>query len=77
MAIDYRCDDRKKYWLVKRQNWYHLIGHDSLFQKTLSNTPKKNKPSSQEMHLKIQRLGRGLILSNLNQDVESHLFTSL
>jgi hypothetical protein len=34
MSIDYRCADKKKSRRVERRHWRHLIGLDSLFQKT-------------------------------------------
>jgi hypothetical protein len=39
-TIDYRYEDRKKL-ARKRRHWCHLIGLDSLFQKTTITTPKK------------------------------------
>jgi hypothetical protein len=32
--INYGCEDGKKSWEVKRRHCYHLIGLESLFQKT-------------------------------------------
>jgi hypothetical protein len=54
---------QKKCWPTKRQHWCHLIGLDSLFQKTLS-SPPKTEPFSQEMRLKILLLSQGLKLPN-------------
>ncbi len=53
----------KKNWRVKRRHFCHWIRLDSLFQKTRS-SPTKNKPFSQEMHLKIQLLSLGSKLPN-------------
>ncbi len=32
-TMDYRCEERKKSWWLKRRHWCHWIGLDSLFQK--------------------------------------------
>jgi hypothetical protein len=40
MVIDYGHADKKN-WQVERPHWRHLIGLDSLFQKTPMFTPKK------------------------------------
>jgi hypothetical protein len=37
---------KKKSWRVERRPWRHLIGHDSLFQKTPMFTPKKRTVKS-------------------------------
>jgi hypothetical protein len=55
------------------------MDRDSLFQKTPIIAPKKkkNEPFSQEKHLKIPLLSRGLKMSYSKPVVESELFTSL
>jgi hypothetical protein len=50
------------------------MGLDSLFQNTLMLTSQKNKPLSQEMHLKILHLSSGLKILGV---VEKLLFTYL
>jgi hypothetical protein len=59
-SIDYKCAYEKKEELLASQEAtlvpYHIIGFQSLFQKT---------PLSQEMHLKILRLSGGLNMPNL------------
>jgi hypothetical protein len=41
--IDYRCEARIFFFFlrIKRWRWCYLIGHDYLFRKTLTITPKK------------------------------------
>jgi hypothetical protein len=46
-AIDYRCENRIKVGKLKRQHLCHLIGLDSLFQKTPIIIPKKKKRTVQ------------------------------
>ncbi len=53
---------QNKTWRVKSRHWCHEKRLDSLFQKTPIITPKKNEPFSQEMHMKIPLLSRGLKL---------------
>ncbi len=63
VAMDYRCEDSKKSSRVKMQNSCHLlIGLDNSFRKPWT-SPPKNEQFSQEMHLKIPLLSRGLRLS--------------
>jgi hypothetical protein len=56
--IDYRCDDGKKSWRVKRRHWCHWIGLDSIFHKTPMITPK-NELFSQDTHSKLPTFDRG------------------
>ncbi len=65
---------RQKSRRVERRHWRHLIGLDSLFQKTPMSTPKNEPPLSQEMHLKILHFSSGLKMSGT---VEKLLFTYL
>jgi hypothetical protein len=62
--IDYRYEDEKKIGLL-RGNKIGAIRCvlTPSFRKPIS-FPPKNEPFSQEMHLKIQLLSRGLKLSN-------------
>jgi hypothetical protein len=64
MRIDCKCDGIRKVGDLKRRDWCHLIGRDSLFQKTLIITPHKKKKFSQEKQFKAQLLSRGLKLPN-------------
>jgi hypothetical protein len=42
-TVEHRCEDRDRVgeFKLKRRHWCHLIGLDSLFQKTPVITPKK------------------------------------
>jgi hypothetical protein len=64
-SLDYGCEDTKRG--AKRENWSYLIGLVLPLSENVhwSSSPN-NELFSQEMHLKISLVSKGLKLSNFN-----------
>ncbi len=76
-TIDYSCEDRKKVGELRGDIWCHLIGLDSLFQKTSIITPQKTNRSARRCVWRYCFKAGVWNCQILNQVVESQLFTSL